>query len=248
MQKAISILAIIFACVFTQAREACAKDLAIDDAVYKAYTPAVMHYGLKSAYENPDPEKLRSFVVLERGGIPAERARFFVTWSDYDYRGVVIHLNDKDEKITTRRGKPYTYLKRGDVMAVVDYKRFNTTVYLKLLSADVYIPENKKNDKRHARVSVMLGFKFPRGIIKRDDSDAVLAAMAQWLKPFPDVQQAKAYARGISDEKSYVETKVDAQVESKEDKRIKSLEEKIEKARRELDEAQKELKDIKEEK
>ncbi|MFH1829662.1 MAG: hypothetical protein ABH871_02645 [Pseudomonadota bacterium] len=247
MKKVFSIFAIAVVYLCSHAICAHAKETAIDDTVFNAYTPAIMHYGLISAYENPDPSKLRNFVVLENGGIPAERARFFITWSDYDYRGVVIHL-DKEDKITTRRGKPYAYLKRGDVMAVVDYKRFNNTIYLKLLSADVYVPENRKNDKRHARVSVMLGFKFPKDVFKNDDADAVIAKMEEWIKPFPDLQQAMAYATVIGDKPLYIEEAIPKAKVEAEDKRIKNLEDKIEKTRQNLEEAEKELKDIKEEK
>jgi hypothetical protein len=235
----------------------------IDEAVLKEYTPAIWHHGLETAYEQPDPSKLHSFVVVERGGIPVERARFYITWGEYDYRGAVVHVG-KGQSITSRRGSPYAYLQRGDVMAVAGIKYFNRTVYLKLISADVYIPEKRKFDKRHSRVTVMLGFDFPKDVIGKDDAEGVIATLNAWIKPFPNLPAAQAYASGLQIAKPVVaeepaavsggDTAAAANTAAApaasagadvQDEKMRSLEEKIEKARRDLDEAEHELKTMK---
>jgi len=224
----------------------------IEAEVYKTYTPAIENRGLETAYVEPDPSKFRNFVVMEKGGIPAERARHFVTWAEYDYRGVVIHLGDED-RMSTRRGNPYTYLKRGDVMAVAGIKYFGNTIYLKLISDDVYVPLTHAHDKHHSRITVMLGFKFPKEMIKGDDAGAVIAEMGKWLKAFPNLEEARAYSTLVRGEDAYAAAPAEgvepaegaAAVDKGESEKMKSLEEKIEKARQELDEAEKELKDIK---
>lgn len=243
--------------VFTLAAgQAWAMPPAINEAVLKDYTPAIWHRGLETAYEGVDVSKLKKFVVIEQGGVPAERARHFITWSDYDYRGSVIHVDDGD-RISTRRGRPYTYLQRGDIMAVAGIKYYRTTVYLKLISADVYVPRNRQLDKRHSRVTVMLGFKFPGDVIKGDDAKAVMAEIGSWLRPFSNLEEAKAYASGLRDEKAYLAEgegataevpSAPAGAETPQDAKVKSLEEKIERARRDLDEAERELKTMKESK
>lgn len=216
----------------------------IEQAMYAAYPPAEPHRALETAYEQPDPSKMRGYVVLERGGIPAERARFFISWQEYDYRGVVIHL-DKDEKMTTRRGAPYTYLQRGDVMAVAGIKYFHRTVYLKLLSSDTYVPENKAKGKRHSRVTVMLGFKFPKKVIKEDDAEEVIGSIEKWLTPFPDVKEAQAYVTKIRGEAGEASKASKATVS--EEERIRSLEQKIEATRQQMLEAEEEMRKIREE-
>lgn len=215
----------------------------IKEAVYDTYPPAEPQRALETAYEQPDPSKMRGFVVLEQGGIPAEQARFFISWQEYDYRGVVIHL-DKDDKMTTRRGAPYTYLKRGDVMAVAGIKYFYRTVYLKLLSSDVYIPENKRKEKRHSRVTVMLGFRFPKKIMKEDNAKEVISTIEKWLRPFPNVEEAKAYAKKIKEEAGIAGEEGKATMSDEE--RIKDLEQKIEDTRQQLLEAEEEKRSIEE--
>jgi hypothetical protein len=239
----------LFACAFVPRAHAVPKG--INAAVLSDYTPAIENRGLETAYVDPDPSKFRNFVVIEKGGIPAERARHFVTWAEYDYRGVVIHVGE-DDRVSTRRGRPYTYLRPGDVMAVAGIKYFSNTIYLKLISDDVYVPLKRSHDKRHSRVTVMLGFKFSKGVIKGDDADAVIAEMGKWLKPFPNLQEARAYARQLKGEDAYAaaparkgEPSKASAAEKTESEKMKSLEEKIDKARRELDEAEEELKSIK---
>ncbi len=245
--RALLIIAFSFA-----AGQAWAMPPAINEAVLKDYTPATWHRGLETAYEDVDGSKLKKFVVVEQGGVPVERARHFITWSDYDYRGAVIHV-DEGDRISTRRGRPYAYLQRGDVMAVAGIKYYNTTVYLKLISADVYVPQNRQLEKRHSRVTVMLGFKFPGDVIKGDDAGAVMAEMESWLRPFSNLEEARAYASGLVGEKAYLAVGEGAKAEvpgaeTPQDDKVKSLEEKIERARRDLDEAERELKTMKESK
>lgn len=166
-------------------------------AVVGTYPPAEDHPGLQSAHEEPIAGKLHGYVVVEQGGIPAERARFLISWEQYDYRGAVVDLR-KGGLVETRRGEIYTYLQRGDVMAVAGIKEFAGTIYLKLLSADVYTPENRRSEKRHSRVTVMLGFRLPKEVLAGDDAEWVLGKMKEWLKPFQDVDAAKAYAAKLT--------------------------------------------------
>ncbi len=168
----------------------------IEKVVFSQFVPALSNPGIISAYTDPDPAKMRTYVVIERGGIPAERATFFISWSDYDYRGAVINLA-KNDRITTRRGGVYTYLQKGDVMAVTGVRVFGSTVYVKLLSADVYRPEAREKDKRFARVSVEVGFKFPKEVFKTDDADTVIKTMLEWFTPFSSRDEAFAYAETI---------------------------------------------------
>jgi len=217
--------------------------------VLSAYPPAVDSKGLHTAHDKIDPTKMRGYVVVERAGIPAERARFFISWSDYDYRGVVVHVGEEG-RMTTRRGTPYTYLKRGDVMAVTGVKEFRDTIYLKLMSADVYVPANRQKDKRHSRVTVMLGFKFPKSMFDSGDASGALGVMERWVKPFKDKGAAEAYATMLRDEAAVVaadaprpEGKADEEQE-----RIQSLEDKIDAAKKDLEEAERELGEIKESK
>lgn len=168
----------------------------IEKEVMEAYPPAEDHRALKNAYYQPDSTKLKGFVVVEKGGIPAERARFFVTFQDYDYRGVVVDLS-KDARISTRRGSIYAYLQRGDVMAVVDVTSLGRTIYFKLMSANVYVPEERKTEKHFSRVTLMLGFTFPKDVFKSDDAGQVIDTLAGWIKPFKNVDEAEAYALGI---------------------------------------------------
>lgn len=230
----------------------------IEEAVITTFPPAVYDKALDTAHVQLDSNLFRGFVVLKKGGIPAERARFFIQWQEYDYRGAVIHL-DKGDKITTRRDSPYTYLQRGDVMAVAGSRIFHNTVYLKLISADVYIPENRQQDSHHSRVTVMLGFKFPKKAIEDDDAKAVIDRMKEWLEPFTNIDSAEAFAAGIREIKAVAEAEGSAAdavkaVKKAEDKgepvdkeRIRALEDKIESARQQMEEAEKEMRKLREE-
>ncbi|MFH0800244.1 MAG: hypothetical protein V2A66_08720 [Pseudomonadota bacterium] len=216
------------------------------------YPDADPHKGLDSAYFQPDPSKLRGYAVLLRGGIPAERARYFVGWDDYDYRGVVVHLGDGD-KVTTRRGEIYTYLQPGTVMVVAGVKDFNGTIYFRLLSAEVYMPENRQGEKHHSRVTVMLGFKLPKELLAKDDAEGVLKVLGEWLKPFPDADSAKAYALSMihsADKASGAKPKapaVDAARPADAEK-MKILEDKIEAEKKKMEEMEIEMRKMKEEK
>lgn len=160
----------------------------IAEALAASYAPAEDHSALHSAYSPPDASKLHGYVVVLKGGIPAERARFFISWEDYDYRGAVVQV-DKEEA-TTRRGRPYTYLEKGDVMAVAEIEQSGSTIYLKLISPEIYKPAERQTEKRFSRVTVMLGFKFPKEVIKNDDAEEVLKKIGEWLKPFPNLEMS----------------------------------------------------------
>jgi hypothetical protein len=244
-------------------------------AVEGTYQPAAYTKALDTAHYDLDPSTLRTFVVLEKGGVPAERARFFLEWQEYDYRGVTIDLKG-DGSISTRRDDPYCYLQRGDVFAVAGTKYFNNTIYLKLISNKVYMPETKRADEHYSRVTVMLGFKFPSSVIKSGDVQAVLAAIGEWLKPFANVDEAEKYALSISpasvarevDEAPHKEPKLKkakssqrpeagpglssaqsveegTKAEESDEQRMKNLEAKIDAAKKQMEEAEKEMKDLK---
>lgn len=170
----------------------------IEAAVASNFPPAVHNKSIDTAHYELNKGALRGFVVVKRGGIPAERARFFIEWQEYDYRGSVIHM--KDGRITSRRGRPYTYLQPGDVMAVAGIKYFNNAVYLKLISVDVYFPLLVDSAKRHSRVTCMPGFKFDSKIFKGDDARAVIAGISEWLEPFDNENKAKEYGAKIKAE------------------------------------------------
>lgn len=218
------------------------------------YPAAVPHKAMETAYEQPDSSKMRGYVVIERGGLAAERASFYISWSDYDYRDVTVHA-DKGGEISTRGGSPYTYLQRGDVMAVVDVGALGRTVYFKLMSADIYIPENKVNQKHHSRVTLTLAIVLPQDIVKEDDPQKALDLLSSWIKPFTNRDEAFAYAKGISDEKhteaqTQAPTSVDKIAQKVPDKKmsdeeIKKLEKRIDAAKKEMEQAQEEVKKLK---
>ena len=214
------------------------------NAIISAFPAAMPQKALESAFEQPDPSKMRGYVVLEKGGIAAEQARHFISWQEYDYRGVTVHMDDG--RITTRRGRPYTYLQRGDVMAVAGVKFFHNTIYIRLLSAKIYIPENRRKEKRHSRVTVMLGFKFSKRELIEGNAKKVLEAIEKWVKPFMNESDANAYAAGLRDEKVFEAAAVaNSPVTGNTEEKIKSLEEKINAAKKQMDEAEAEMKALK---
>ena len=159
----------------------------------KIYPPAEMNYGLERASVAPDPKKWGGFVVLMKGGIPAQRAAFYISWGDYDYRGVTI---DGDE-IKTRRGSVYTFLQKGDVLAMADVDHLGRTLYMKLITPDIYIPENRKSQKRHSRVTCEIAFKLPKDIYKSDDANAAMNLLEGWFKPFKTQEAAKEFSQNM---------------------------------------------------
>ncbi len=165
--------------------------------VKQLYTPAEQHAALQFAYENLDPAKLRAYVVVMKEGIAAEKPHFFINWEDYDYRVTVL----KNNRLKTRRGKAYAYLKPGDVMAVVDVEAFGSTVYLKLLSPDTYKPAGVADSDPIARVSAKFGVKFRGGATKGSDPAQVLKGLREWLMPFHDKGRALEYAWKVRGEK-----------------------------------------------
>jgi len=200
------------------------------------------HDGLHVGSEDPDPSKWQSFVQLKQGGIPAERAPFFIQFGEYDYRGVTVYL-DKQGARKTRRGKPYVYLKTGDVLGLVDVKWYGRKVYFKLLTPEVYIPETRVNDKRHSRVSVMMGFQFPKEWIKKGDPTPIMDAIAKWLVPTtsPEASNVDVPEIGLpEDSKSKIKKSVKQDAKDSQDQ-INTIQEKIQKAQKDIEDAQKEL-------
>lgn len=157
------------------------------------YPSAKWHHGLETAAVKPDFSKIAGYVVLMKGGIPAERAEFYISWGEYDYRGVTI----EGDKVKTRRGSIYTFLKSGDVMAIAKTNKIGRTFYLKLISPDVYIPDNRREDKRHSRVTTAVGIKLPKDVYDSDNTDAALNVFGGWFKPFTNLDDAKAFADTI---------------------------------------------------
>jgi hypothetical protein len=248
VKKVISIAMVLMIALFASVANAKFSTKVIN-AIRSTYPAAMPQKGLESAFEKIDPSKMRGYVVIEKGGIAAEQARHFISWQEYDYRGVTVHMND-DGRITTRRGKPYAYLQRGDVMAVAGIKFFHNTVYLRLLSADVYIPENRRKEKRHSKVTVMLGFKFSKKELESGDAKKMLAAIEVWAKPFMNEADAKSYAVGIKAEGASEAAAVTggvagASAKGSRDERMQSLEDKINAAKKQMDEAEAEMKALK---
>jgi hypothetical protein len=174
----------------------CVAQARISDPVWQAietaYTPAIWSEQLESAYRDPDPSRFRSFVVVVVGGLAAERAERFISWGNYNYRGVKIDLANGEVK--NRRGKVYTYLQPGDVMAVVGLNKIGNTVSIKLMSPDVYMPLNRATDKKFSRVTNTVQLELPNALAASDDPDQVLLLMSQFLKPFPNMQMAQRFA------------------------------------------------------
>jgi hypothetical protein len=102
-------------------------------------------------------------------------------------------IDVKSGKMKTRRGKVYTRLNAGLVMIVAGVKFSGNTVYLKLLSSQVY-DKHHHSEKRPSRVGVMLGFKFPDAML--GNTDLVLNEIGKWVQAFPDEQSAAMFAGG----------------------------------------------------
>ncbi len=165
------------------------------DDIKMTYPPATKTRGLETAAVNLDPATLKGFVVIMKGGIPAERAAYYhIGWGDYYYRAVTIEKNDEAKTI---RGKIYTFLQAGDVMAVSRIEKIGRKIYIRLISPDIYTPINRSQDKHVSRVTVSMDFKIPSNIYKADDSKAALDFIANWIQPFKDLSEAKAFGDGI---------------------------------------------------
>jgi hypothetical protein len=162
----------------------------LEEAVENTYTPSLPQDGLISAQAGLDSEKLRTIVVVEKGGIiPAERAFYFITPQNYDYRGAVID----GESVKTRNGRPYMYLPQGAVMAVADVVRSGRTIYLKLISLRA-MQSSTRPKKKATRVTVMLGFKFDKSVYDNNEVIKVLSKIKEWVTPFSNVNDAVAYS------------------------------------------------------
>lgn len=161
-------------------------------AINDAYTPAVWNEWLESAYRDPDASKFRNYVVIMVGGMAAERAEHFISWGKYDYRGVKIDAANGTVK--NRRGKTYTYLQPGDVMAIAGLDKLGNTVSIKLISPDIYMPLNRANDKKFSRITDTVQIKLPKTAAEGDDPHQAISIMAQYLRPFPSIQSARSFA------------------------------------------------------
>lgn len=155
----------------------------------KTFLAPDRHLGLVHAYEQFQPEQIKQYAVLLQDGIPAEQPPNFITWQDYDYRVAVID----GQKIKTRRGKAYTRLRKGTVLAVVAPDHFANRLYVKLISAEPYRAADD-HAKEIVRVTVMLGFKFPRSVLRKNDPALLQQTLDQWLKLFSTRAEAEQFA------------------------------------------------------
>lgn len=161
---------------------------AVRERIEAVFTPAVAHGGLLTAQEPLDRTKLRGFVVLEKAGLPAEKAYNFITNQEYEYRPVVIEGN----RMTTRRGPSYLFLSQGQLMVIAGVEYSGNTVYLKLLSPEP-MAHATAHDVRPSRVALMLGFKFPKAVAETD-AETIRKTIEVWCKPFASRADAEAYS------------------------------------------------------
>ncbi len=228
-----------------------AKADKIKTAMLETFPSAEKSKALVFAGDDLLKSTLRGIVVVKKGGIAAERAPFYLGWEDYDYRGVDVNFA-KGGELKTRRGAVYTYLQPGDVLAVSSISYLANTISLKLITPDVYVPEQRRADRRHSRVTVQLNFTFPSDVIKSDDEKAVIASISEWLEPFKSLDEATAFGKTLRPE-GYITPSAVAPVkkprknepEMTEADRIESLEKKIEAAKKQIDEASKEMESLK---
>lgn len=171
----------------------------ISDPVWQAisntYRSAVWSEQLESANKDPDPANFRSFVVVMVSDMAAERADRFISWGNYDYRAVKI--NAAKGTVKNRRGKAYTFLQPGDVMAVAGLNKLGDTVSIKLISPDIYMPLNREKDKKFSRVTDTVQIKLPKAVAGSDDPSQALSMMAQFIKPFPDMRAAQRFSPSV---------------------------------------------------
>lgn len=155
----------------------------------ETFHAAEAHPGLLHGYDVFEAQKIKQYAVLLQDGIPAEQPPNFITWQDYDYRAAVID----GQKIKTRRGKAYTRLRKGTVLAVVAPDHFANRLYVKLISAEPYRAADD-HAKELARVTVMLGFQFPRKVLAKDDLAPIQQTLDQWIKVFSTRAEAEQFA------------------------------------------------------
>jgi hypothetical protein len=184
--RALVMLVVLF--MFFPAEARISKEL--KEAFFARFTPAEPHKGLETGAANLEKEKLKTFVVVERDNvIPAERAFYLISPGEYDYRGALVN----GERVETRYGQVYTYLPKGTVMAVAGVEYSGDKIYLKLISIKkVQSPLFPK--KEPTRVTVMLGFKFPKDVIAARDMERIFGEVEGWVKPFPTIEDAVRYS------------------------------------------------------
>jgi hypothetical protein len=170
----------------------------IKDEFSTAYPPAIWYEGFESAYNAPDLSRVKGYVVVMKGGLPAQRAAFYISWGDYDYRGVTID----GDKVSTRRDSVYAFLNKGDVLAITDTDSLGRTLYMKLMTPEVYIPENRASLKHHSRVTLEACFKLPKDVFKADDPAKAMELLGEWFKPFKSYEEAKSFAAQMTNDKA----------------------------------------------
>lgn len=183
MKKLLCFLVVIFCCSSAHAGQN------IVSWWNETFQAAEAHPGLLHGYDVFEAGKIKQYAVLLQDGIPAEQPPSFITWQDYDYRAAVVD----GQKIKTHRGKAYAHLRRGTVMAVVAPDHFANRLYVKLISAEPYRAANDQA-KDIARVTVMLGFKFPRKVLAKDEVSPIQQVLDQWLKLFSTRAEAEQFA------------------------------------------------------
>ena len=160
--------------------------------VNDVYPSAERSQSFITAAEDLELSVVNSYVILMQGGIPAERAERFIGWGPYDYRGTNVNL--ETQRVTTRRGSVYTYLKKGDILAVANVISIGRLIYFKLITPEVYTPINRIVDKHHSRVTLTLIFSIPKKYRENGNSEKVLELLKGWLVPFRRYADAKAFS------------------------------------------------------
>lgn len=162
----------------------------VRNAFEAKFVPAIKHRALETAAEELEMAKLKSFVVVEKDGIiPAERAYYLIGPGEYDYRGATI----EGDTVKTRRGRIYTHLSRGTVMAVVGVVYLGRHIYLKLLSLSK-IKSDSRPELKPTCVTVMLGFKFDEAVLQNAEMDKIFSIIESWVRPFSTYQEALNYS------------------------------------------------------
>lgn len=197
MKRNIFILMLLFLCSNVYAIWNTPQEL--KNKIEEKYPPAVKHRALDTAYEQLDLSKVQCFVVLKQGGVPAERAQHYITWSDYDYRPVRID----GDYLKTRKGTIYAHLKEGDVLTVARVEYAKEYIYLALITPHIYKLNETTSSKKFSRVTTLLGFKFPKQVIKGADTKTIFAKMDEWLAPFNSLEDAERYAANLKGDSSY---------------------------------------------
>jgi len=165
----------------------------------KVYTPSLPQPGLVTAAEPLDMDDLRGFVVVEQNRVlPAERGFYVISPGKYDYRGAVID----GDTIKTRRGKIYTHVPRGIVMAIAGVVYSGRHIYVKLISMGKILSDRNPRLKP-TKVTLMLGIKFDKKTLEANDIHKIISSFEKWIKPFPKYSNAYVYSESIGGPQNY---------------------------------------------